>query len=232
MTFAELKAEVNANLIDTPTVVSTNLGLYVNRAIRSLQRKRNWAALQASADYVTTEGVALLGTRPARFKGYRGTPFTTYFIDQRTRPLTFVSSLTGFSQAVGFTEIGEPRFIYEAPIEDGTGAASLSVGPLPDGTSDWADGEYRITVPHWAYLADLSDDTDENWFSTEASDYIVYRATGEGFHALEDEDRAMIWEARAERQYPDIVKTDAMKWFSAVNTLATSTGAYGPRTME
>lgn len=224
-TFAELRANTLLLVIDTPTAVQQLVGSFVNSAIKRLQRRHNFKVMEASTTYTTTTLVRELGIRPGDWKQPRGKPY-------------FIGELDGFAEIEYTASLGQalayygdnPDFDYGPPsaIFEDDATSSLLVFPYPDGLSTNSDGEYRVTVPYWRYLAPLSSDSDTNWFSENAEDYIQYRAASEAFFANEDEDRAAVWARRAEDEMRNIINTDKYRRAAEATTLVPYTGALMP----
>ena len=65
-----------------------------------------------------------------------------------------------------------------------------------------------LHLPYWKYLADLSADGDSNWFTDNATLYVLYSAVSRA-HALNfDEERSDKWALRAAQQQGEAVKRD------------------------
>lgn len=229
MDFAAIKSEVAVLLIDSPTAITTLSGSFVNRAIRKLQQKHNFKVMEAKQAYTTTTLVRTLGTRPSNWKEPRGKP---YYIEDTGGLREFVYAP---SEADALAMFGDnPSFDYGSPralLED-DGADAFLIYPYPDALSDYADGEYRITVPYWKYLDALAGDADTNWFTSNAEQWIIYQSVSEGFFANEDEQRAQLWERRAMREYADVLLADKRRRLANVETFVPHLGARRPHLEE
>lgn len=223
-TFAEIQTAVEGNLIDLPTFVSDSVPGLINRAYRSAQAKRNFWIMRAEQAYVTVEGTRLLGALPTNFKEYRGKPYHIENTGSKRR-LLWVPSLDAAAGKWDAEDLSEPEGLAETlAATDGTGG--INVYPLPDGNSDYPDGEYRITLPYFKYLPALSADGDETWLTTEGEAYLEAEATRYGFAKDWDEDRADYWEAQARKEWKDLVLQDKYRWLSQSETLAAYGGPY------
>jgi hypothetical protein len=227
--FAALKTEVQTLLIDAPTAVSSLTGTWVNRAIRKLQQKHNFKAMETEVAFTTVVDTRSLGARPADWKEARRKPY--YIEDLGTiRELIYVDdksqALAAFGDDTDY-DFGSPRALFEDEE-----AAAFLIFPYPDALSDYSDGEYRLVLPYWQYLDALVGDEETNWFTSNAEQYIVYQAVAEGFYANEDEDRALIWERRAMSQYADVLLQDKRRRLANTDTFAYHTGARMPQTQE
>lgn len=237
-TFGELKTEVLTNLIDTPDAVQTYVGSYVNRAIRKLQTKHNFKAMETSATYTSVEGVRYIGYRSSRWKQARKSPFLTDNYG-RTRQLYWSDEIEAKARYGTSTtyDYGAPRLIVENEVGHGIEGddgifSTFDLYPYSDGLSDYDDGEYRITIPYWNYLTVLGSDDETNWFSENAEQWIVYQATADGFYTNEDEGRAQMWEKRAGREYGDVLMADKDRTLATVETMVPHIGAMRPHTQE
>lgn len=227
--FIALKNEVLAMVIDTPTSVQTYVGAFVNRAIRKLQQKHNFKVMEAEITLTTAQDTRVLGTRPSDWKQARGEP---YYLEELGgfRRMMWVSSKRDALARWGNepdTDTGDPMALYEDDLP-----GEFNFFPFSDGLSDYSDGEYRITIPYWKYIANLIADTDSNWFTTNAEDWIVFRATAYAFYADHDEQRAQIWMQRAAQEYQDTMLIDKDRRLAETNTLVPHLGALPPHLQE
>lgn len=217
-TFAEIQTRVQRRVIDLPTAVSTEVPTLINEAIRELEKKHNFKVMETlGGAYNTTESSRTLTTKPSDFKEYRGNP---YFLENigGNIDISLVANRNAVQDYYGNNDIGFPMFLLESEPTD-TGTANWEVWPLPDSNSDYSDGEYRIYVPYWRFLPDLSDDTDTNWFTVNADEWIILRATAEAFAIDWDVDREVVWLKKAAIKYKEIINTDKRYRLSSVKTL-------------
>lgn len=228
MTYAELQTEVQTILIDTPPAIIALTGKFINRAIRKLQTKHNFKAMEAVLEAPTTLFTRELVARPSDWKEARNKPFYTEFgqvYEMRIGDIDMeAQSRFGTDAELDF---GPPRLLIE---NEATGA--LEVYPFPDGAADSATGEYTITIPYWKYLPELAGDASTNWFTTNAEEYIIYRAAGFGFYTNEDEDRGDKWFRLASGEFADVVRADKQRRLANTDTLVPHLGARSPHTME
>jgi hypothetical protein len=76
------------------------------------------------------------------------------------------------------------------PIDDQV----WEVYPIPDGLANTSNGEYTIRVPYWSYLPVP---TTSDWFTDNATEYLVAKATAEAFLLNWDEPRYVAWLTKA-----------------------------------
>lgn len=221
-TFVDIKTRALRRLIDAPAAVTTEVGTLVNEAIRSLEQRHDFKVLETeTAQTSTAEDTRILLAVPAAtYKKPRGDPYMVRF-DGSTKPLTLsqdrASVLTAYDLA-GTLDKGEPEVILDTEPDD-TGARNFEVYPLPDALSDWSDGNYRVVIPYWRLLPDLSGDTDTNWFTVNAVEYIIARAVAEGFLLDWDEERSTVWETKAAKWVTEAVRADKLYRLGAMRTL-------------
>lgn len=223
-TFGDLKTRVTRTLMDAPAPTVLEVPLYINEAMTKLQNKHNFFVMQAQITY-TTSSVRTLGDVPTDWKHYRGKPYVLNELGGGH----WVTIATSRGQAEAYRsqlDEGSPQVLLKAE-ETTTGTGSFEVYPLPNGTSDYSDGEYRLTVPYWKYLPTLAADGDTNWFlqQDDAITYIVREAVANGFEFNEDDNRADRWHKRADAAYHDILLLDKYRWLSASDTLVPHLGA-------
>lgn len=231
-TYQSMQTRVSARIIDLPTAVLTEVPKLVNVAMHKLMEKHNFKVMEAElAAYTQAENHTLLDgvlgnplslPTPELFKEWRGEPWYTRYTDGSPGFM----SISPSKQALwgSFTEGGAdsnddgyPQVILEGQPDDSNNR-SLFVYPLPDGNSDWPDGEYRITMPFYRYLPDLVSAGDTNWLVNQASaeEFIVKWAAGEG-HALNwDFDKYTALTAMAQTHYKDITDADKRYRLSSV----------------
>lgn len=217
-TFLEMKTDVTALVIDAPTSVVTAIPTLINEAIRSMQREYNYRAMEQSTLFTTAEGVTTLGTI-ANFKEYRDKgPYLLKHISKARKLITALGPDVDQAVLSSVDFPDAPEFIMNS-VNLTTGAWTFILAPYPDVNSDWDDGNYRIIIPSYIYTADLSADGDTNWFTINARDYIVYKATGEAFGRNWDYDSMAIWLQRASEKLKEIRKADKLNRVSSVDAL-------------
>lgn len=226
-TFAEMKTNVLANVIDTPTSVVNRAGTVINRAIRKAQTKYDWEVCKATANATTTAARNLLA-QPNDFHKWRGMPYTIDFVGGRTRPVVIAPSREQVLRAVNDQTIGRPRWLLAGDPTDVLGARQIEVWPLSDGISDYVDGQYRVVLPYWKYLPTLVNDNDENWLTVNGPEWIEYYATAEAFRLDHDEDRAKYWDNKAAEYWDDFKQIDKLIKLAGVETFVPHLGAFDP----
>lgn len=225
MTFGTICTRVRAQVIDLPTVVTNAVPGYVRTAIRKLQVRHNFLVQDRLLVVTTTAGTAGIGSVPSDWKEWRSWP---YYLtnDGRARKLTMHTPHEGIYPDIRETETNPPRVITIGEPSDDNGTRAMIVAPIPDGASDWDDGEYRIYIPYIRYLTALSADGDSNWFTTNAEEYIFHFATNLAFEADWDYDHAAVELQLAENEYKEVVLADKRLRLSDVQTLVVHKDVY------
>lgn len=216
-TFASIQARVETRVIDLPTAVQAEVPTLVNEAMRLIQQEHNFKAMEDELETITTVATRVLTAIPARFKEFRGEPW--YETDDGfIVRMVLASSREAIWVEVDDEAEGFPRFLLDG-LSDDAGTRNVEVYPLPDGNSDYGDGEYRITIPYWRYVPELSADADTNWFTVNAEEWLVEKATAEAFLIDWDEERAAMWLQKAEASKKRVVKLDKVSRVAHVRTL-------------
>lgn len=219
-TYAEIQDRVSGNIIDLPTFVTNEVPKLINSAMVSLQKAHNFKVMEGlvSAEETAADDPVLMAL-PARFKEWRGKPW--YVADSGTTHIMSIApTRESIIKSFSADRTGPPQYLLLAePVDANTETPTLSVFPIPDGGSDWGNGEYRIYIPYWKYLAPLSADADTNWFTVNAEDYLVEKATSLGFQRDHNYDAMAIWAQTAEMWKKEIIKADKLLRLSGVETL-------------
>jgi len=201
--FGQLKSAVQADVIDVPTALVAEVGNLVNRAIRVAQELHNFKCMEATSEYVTVPSTRSLTTLPTNWKASRGLPWTrdddgtTNEIGWLTDDLDAVRSFSIDPDV----DIGAPAYLLET-------TSSLDLYPFSDSMSDWTDGEYRINVPYWAYLNELSDDSDSNWFTQNAEWFIIWQAASDAIDFNVWAERVQNRQQKAAAELARVIKVD------------------------
>lgn len=230
-TFGELQTEVQNNVIDLPDTVAASVPSLIQRAIRKLESKHNFFVMKAYVEYTTASLTRVLGARPDDWKELRETP---YYIgaDGHVTEIQIVSRRDALRDLDDELELGgPPKYLVESEESEG-GTGNFEVWPVSDSNSDWDDGEYRIVVPYWKRTTALSANDESNWFTVNAEEYLIARATAYGFIKDWDEARADFWMERAKEEYNDILLLDKYRWLAAGDVLVPHLDQYEPRTIR
>lgn len=215
-TFGEIQARVQTRVIDLRSAVSAEIPTFINEAIDALTAIHSWKCMMAEQQYLTNHNAAnsqILGQLPADWKEPRGGP---YWVAQLgyTREMTWLPNRTYAYRAwvpFGVNNTGPPRQLLMGEATNDTlpdpnnpdlnmASLNLEVYPRPDGLSDWntsPGGEYRIRVPYWRNFPALVAANSTNWFTNNATQFLVDYATCRAFMLDWDEQRAAIWKVEA-----------------------------------
>lgn len=225
MTFQEIVDEVLANLIDSPTYIQSVAPTLVNRAIRSAMERRNFYVMKRTLGPLVTNNIGthdfnpILNT-PSDFKQFADKAYVQYFLGD-IRWVNISPTLEDARAAFGENptiDIGMPMVLVRTEASDDAGATVLQYYPFSDNASDWPDGQYRVYVPYFRYLPDLSG-IQTNWFTENGSEYLVNKATALGFRKLWGDNRKTGWEQDAAECWRDLVKNDTALWMGGIEYL-------------
>lgn len=212
-TFSAIQTRVATELIDSSTAVTALVPTWVNASILWLQAQHNFQVMQAETVYTTASTPALgtsqthvIGQIPADWKCKRGIPYYARYIGNVQQMEWFAEREYAYRRwgIADYNQVGPPCELLVGEPENAqfppTGGSpsnnltglNIECWPFPDGSSDWADGNYRIHVPYFRYLTQLSAPTDANWFTLDGpqAEFVVRYAVYFGFLANEDETRA------------------------------------------
>lgn len=246
-TFADIQTRVQRRVIDLLDSVVAEIPTLVNEAQESLMSIHNWTVMRAELQYITNHSSAtpqILGQIPSDWKEPRGDP---YYIAQQgyTRELTWEPNRTFTYRAwspFDPNSIGPPRNLLIGEPQNATlpdpdnpdlqaNDLNIEVYPRPDGLSDWntaPGGEYRINVPYWRNLPALVNPTDTNWFTINATAFLVDFATARAFMLDWDEARANYWMAQAWGPKFDGANQNTMGGWARVAMNRDKSMAYAP----
>ena len=207
-TYSELQAKVLRRVIDAPQAVQAEVPSLVNAAIRKAQQRHNYMAMQSTVVYTTTANSITLGAIPADFKQVRDYPFFQFVDGGRWVEMRMSPSARAPRRMWAEDAVGSPRIATFGTLDENA-TGNFIVFPLPDGRSQFPDGEYRVAIPYYRYLPDLVAAGDFNWFTTNGDEYIVDHATAEAFRINWDEKRANYWAEEAIKHYREMRTANA-----------------------
>ncbi len=232
-TFQTLQDRVERRVIDLPASVVTEVPDLLNKAMRELEDHHNFRIMGVqTAQLTTTVATRPLSTAvPSTMKELRGRPYLVMF-DGSTRDLLVAPHRMAAHDVYTLDDAddkGEPRLVLQTEPTDETGSELWFVYPYPDGQSDWSDGEYRVVIPYWRHLTELSVGSTSNWFTNNAEWYMVFKATAEAFYLDWDEARGQLWETRAQGELAKVLKVDKLARLGSVRQLSLSLDVFGPQ---
>lgn len=255
-TYLELQTRVQNRVIDLPPAVQNEIPIFVNEALHELQSRHNFKVMEAEL-YAYTQynnhtlqtgtpstsqptlftwpqsaSIANLAT-PSNMKEFRDRPIYVRYADGSIR---FVEQARARQDIYGsFTEGDQsfPSVLLDSIPRDGNNDRVLQVYPLPDGLSDWPDGEYRLLIPYYGYLPVLTSPSDSNWLTLNphGERFIIEWASAEGFAMDWDAQHEQEHKAKAELELKFCVMEDKKYRLGGVNELAIhARGQYSGRT--
>ena len=224
--FAALQTRVKRRVIDLPSSVTTEVPDLIREAIRELEDFHNFRVMRTSVDATTVEGTRKLVTTPSDFKSFRGRAYLTSDLGIM-KEIVIAPNIQAALKRFGVgtaDDRGAPKALLVSE-ETEAGGSDIDVYPLPDGLSDYSDGDYRVTVPYWRYLTALSADGDTNWFTVNAIQWILAKATAEAFALNWDLAREAQWLAKAAVGRGLVMNLDKRIWLGGFDTLVPHRGA-------
>jgi hypothetical protein len=229
--FSVLQARVERRVIDLPASVLAEVPILINEAMHFLQQRHNFKVMETeTAQTSTTADSHTLLAVPSDYKEARGLPYLV-FNDGSTKDLLLAANRAAVLDALTLSDpndVGEPVVILDAEPND-LGVRNFEVYPFPDGNSQFGDGEYRVVIPYWRYLPDLSAGTDTNWLTENAEEYLVFKATAEAFSVDWDEERSAAWEAKAGVKFNETIAADKRFRLGGVTTLVIHKDVNAPK---
>ncbi len=229
MTFLEMRDEVEATVIDVPARTRALIPQYINSALRTLQVRRVFHVMETRIDVNTVVGQRELVVVPENFRSLLGEAVAINDLGG-WKPVHIAPSAHEVLRRWGPLSEGSPDTLVIAnDPSDELGGSVVQIYPLPDGRSDYQDGEYRLQIPYARYLAPLVDDGDRNWLTIYGHRFIVYTAVSLAFLANENYDRADVWRAEANRHFNEIKQADTARRIAHVDVLVPHGGGYAPR---
>lgn len=212
ITFSTLQTRVQTRVIDLPSAVSAEIPTLINDAIHFLCAQHNFKVMEGETNYTTTSSTTshILGTIPTDWKEPRNQPYyissvgwTKEMLWQPNRDLVYRRWAP-----LDPNQIGPPRDLFLGEASNSTvppvpnpdqdmGFLNVEVYPFSDSQSDYSDGQYRIHVPYWRYLPELSAGSDHNWFTDWCDRFLIDYATADAFALDWDEAREGFWRAKA-----------------------------------
>lgn len=196
--------------------VQAEVPTLINEAQDALGAIHNWNCMKAEAQFITNHTQTfpqILGQIPSNWKEPRGNP---YWVAQQgyTREIDWNPNRTMMYRSWAPFDpfsVGPPRQLLLGEPQNATipdpdnpdlqaNDLNIEVYPRPDGLSDWniaPGGEYRVNIPYWRNIPALVAATDTNWFTINATAFLVDFATCRAFMLDWDEARANFWYAQA-----------------------------------
>lgn len=227
-TFASIQTRVQNRTIDLPASVQAEIPALVNLAVNKIQEKHNFKVMEGELAFVTNhlagDGGRFLGQTPTSFKEFRnGDPF--WIKNDGTVRTIATAQKRGDVWGPDYLDNADIGFPLAIVMENGMVATSgdfainFDVYPLPDGNSDFTDGEYRIFIPTFNYTAPLVAGGDTNWFTLHAEEWVVAYATSEAMAVDWNFEGEQLWTSRANKFYNDVVLQDKRARLAGVTTL-------------
>lgn len=205
-TYSTIQTRVTRRVIDLPSQVTAEVPTLVNEALRRIQNEHNFKVMEGLLEATTTLQTRVLAAMPPDFKEFRARPWYQRD-DGSVWRMEIASKREDIWPDIQVDDENSPLLLVDG-APDSTGARNFEVWPLPDGNSDYTNGEYRIKVPYWRFLPALVNANDTNWFTVNAEEYLVNKATSEAFALDWDEERMGIYLQKAQIDKQTVINTD------------------------
>ena len=221
MTFLELKTSVKRYIIDNAVSVDAEIDDVVNEALRAIYDRQNFKVYERKTSLMETTNITRkLADVPSDFKQPRGRP---YIVDNlgNIKKLWWAPSEEEmekkFTESDTTTDKGQPEFIliYSKPAATSAPYFEFHLFPFPDQTSDYANGNWRIICPYWAYPPVLTADGDTNFILNEYPLAIRFQCIAQLFWLLWDQENAATWEVKADTEIKKAKRADKKKQFAS-----------------
>jgi len=214
------RQRVQDYIIDLSAETQALIDAWINEAVNAAENRYNFRYMEQTLARETVAGVRKLDDKPALWKEAGSSPWLEYG-DSAAREIEWGPSESEMlRQFSALDDEGQPRFLLETDTE-------LHVYPLPDGQSDWPDDEYRVRVPYWSYSATLSNNADTNSLLSQAPWYVIFYAVAEGLVFNRDEQRAGVYQGKAEAQFVRARSQDKRSRLPDRMTLVPRRGTFG-----
>jgi len=226
--YITIQNAVKARLVDAATAVQNEVPYFVNWALRRIQNEHNFRVMRTLLEATTQASTRVLTTKPTLWKAVRGRPYYVEDAGDGKHMFSFTANREQVQKAINEDDTGLPQVLLLGE-EDDTGAANIEVWPLSDGNSDYSGGQYRIKLPYWRFIADLSDNDDTNWFVENGEEYLRAMATSKAFATEYNEEKALYWEAKAMEEQAILIRTDKKMQAMTQETMQVYTGPMDPQ---
>lgn len=229
-TFTDIKDKVQRRIADVTTGVTAELGDLVNEARNEVMSRFNFSWMKAEVDYTTTLNTRILGVTPTDFKEWRERPYWVEDTQGKTHKMLSVRSEATAEDAISTERQNSPEYLVRSMENVTTDASNLLIYPLSDGLSDYSDGEYRIKIPYWKYLPDLTVGSQQDAMGLDPllTRFVISWAAKLAFEIDWNEKRASYYEQDAEKTWARQKRRAAWKVLSGINTLVPHQGADDP----
>lgn len=265
--FQTLQSRVKTRLIDVTAATLAEVPTLIQEAQDFLQAMHNFQAMKSEVTYNTVPAPTtyaptaaltqhILGVKPANWKEPYGNPYYQLQIGA-VREIDWAPAGSRTYTYRAYDPLdpnskGPPRLIlmsdpvtdYASPPDPTDATTNIEVYPYSDSQSDWTSspvGEYRVHIPFWGYVATLVNNSDVNWFTENATQFLVDFATYRGFMLEWDEQRAGVWKNEAIGAYNGVdfrtlggwarraINRDVSSAFAPGRVLVPRRDVYAPR---
>ena len=213
-TLAEIRVRVLTLIIDDNAEVTSEIDGFVRKAQAEAEDRRGLNVFHAFTSYQF--GIlTFLHTKPADWNGIRLPVYhaeedgTATFLDTITQETIIDTSSTASGKPTGWLDYSDTEILTWPPAD--------ALG--------WFGGLYDIRVLYWKRLDTLTADGDSNWLTTEAEDYMVWRAGSLAFEFNRDFEQSELYRQKAAAEYARIRRNVVRGSFPRGWTLVPQAGA-------
>ena len=227
-TFATIQARVLTVLLDQTQVAAARVDDEVRQAQRELEDKHKFLSMLSEHEFATVEDSRGPYAYPSGYlePAVDGAPLLV----DGTGALDEIDWIGAYRDRARLysddpTDKGAPKHVFEA-------TTGFEVFPYPDalapGGTLFSDGNWRIRVPCYTRLLTLTNGTDENWFTSNAEDYLVYRAASILLQLNRSWEQALLVENQAAREMQRVIRADKKRRLTKGPLLRPVSGVRAP----
>ncbi len=206
-------AKIRENVIDVTSETEARLESFVQEAQRELVAHK-WSFSRFTATFTTSEGIALLGAKPANWRSQDGDPFYRTGSGSKVKMEWSPTIHDLYDQHSANTAAdyrSAPASLFEL-------AGNILVYPTPDASNSLgffsADGEYQVLVPYISSHAVLAvTGTTSNPFTDDLDTalYLEEFASGKAMIFNRDFENGQMYLTMARRQFQRAKRVDKQR---------------------
>ena len=200
MNFGTLKSRVASYLHrdDLTSIIPD----FVNAAMHRLERNHNWNCMKTKTTGSTTDDYISLPTR------YKDTDSLFVIANSQYYPLTKSS----YSHMISIYPEGSSSKDRPEVFATLIGDSKFYLRPYPDAA-------YSYELIYYAYTADLSADTDTNWWTNNTWELLLYGALIEAEPYVINDERMLTWKALYDNILGDLSMAEENEVFSGIQQI-------------
>ena len=219
--FVTIQNRVKSYVLDLPTETDSLIKEWIIKAQKTAMELTDFRIMRRFPSFPTSSGLAFDDRRlvddvfseaaPSAGIGFKFKKFAKdrpYYRDENGEAVF----LNWIPTSEHIAKYSSGATLVTGPPEDiafnyDQQTAELIVGPIPDVNGPSAGNNYDIFVPSIAYLDDLDQDNDTNWFTENAEWYLTWFATAEAMFFNRDAEQALVY---ARKTGVDVAQGEAL----------------------